>query len=105
MNVLQLRQKNFPTYPKYTLRCIFPAELIGTLSFAVRARFSSVKLTFSVLNAKKLKKFSRFKPIKMPIKINTFQKICGHTFFFLTLKNIQSFEKSGLYVCAPNFEN
>ena len=68
MNVLQLRQKNFPTYPKYIFRCIFSAESIGTLSFTARARFLGVKRNFSVLNAKNLKKFSRFKPVEVPIK-------------------------------------
>ena len=34
----------------------FTAESIGTLSFAVRARFSGEKWNFSVLNAKKIEK-------------------------------------------------
>ena len=66
----------------------FTAESIGTLSFAVQARFLGVKRYFSVSNAKKLKKISRFKPIEVPIKKYTFQKICGDT-FFLALKNIK----------------
>ena len=77
----------------------FSAESVGTLSFAVQARFLGVKRNFSVLNAKKLKKFGRFKPIEVPIKKCTFQKICGHT-FFLTLKNIKFRKMWVLHVCA-----
>ena len=105
MNVLQLRQKNFSTYPKYTyFGVFFTAESISTLSFAIRAQFLGLKWTFSVLNAEKLKKFSRFRPLAASIKKYTFQKIGGHTFFFWHL-NIWSFEWSVFYMCAPNFEN
>ena len=83
MIVLQLCKKNFSTYPR-NIDAFFPAESIGTLGFAVRARLSSAKWNFSVLNTKKLQKFSRFKPIKVPIKKYSFQKICGHTSFFAT---------------------
>ena len=85
MNVLEFRQKNFPTYPKYTLRCIFPAELIGTLSFAVRAGFSGKKWNFSVLNAKTMKKFVKLKLIAAPIK-KYFLKNLRAQFFFYILK-------------------
>ena len=99
MNVLQFRQKNFPTHPKYIF---FTAESIGILSFAIRAPLLGVKWIFSVLNSKKLKKFSRFKPIEVPIKKILFKKFVAT--IFLTLKNIK-FRKSGFYVCVTNFEN
>ena len=53
MNVLQLGQKDFPHIQRAYFNVLFLAESIGTLIFAVRARY--------------------FK--------NTFQKISGHTFF------------------------
>ena len=84
---------------------IFSAESIGSLSFAVRravrARFSGEKLNFSVLNVKKLKKFSRFKPIEVPIKKYTFHKAFGHHTLFLTLNNIKLVSKKVGFTRVP----
>ena len=56
MNVLQLRQKNFPYIQSTYIDVFFSAESIGTFSFAFRARFFGEKWNFSVLNAKKINK-------------------------------------------------
>ena len=78
-------KKFFPRIQTTYFDVFFPAESIGTFSFAVRARFSGQKWNFAVLNAKKLTKLNRFKPIKKKI---LFKKFVG-TLFFLTVKNIK----------------
>ena len=60
----------------------FPAESIGTLSFAVQTRFSGEKLNFSVLNAKYLKKFIRRKPIEAASGHKNISKNFMARFFF-----------------------
>ena len=100
IKVLKLCQKDFPTYPNNTFRRILLNRFL--LSFAVRAWFSDVKWNFSVLNAKKLKKlkkFSRFKPIEGPIKKFTFQKNFWANFFFYILK-YKVWKKVGV-TCVP----
>ena len=89
-------KKIFPHVQSTYFDVFLTSESIATLSLAVRTRFSGEFC--SVLNAKKLEKFSRFKPIEVPIKRNTFQKIFGHT-IFLTLKNIKFRKKWVLRVC------
>ena len=72
----------------------FPAESIGTLSFAVRTHFSGQKWN-SVSNAKKLKKFTRFKLLAAPIKKRVSKNLRAQFYWHL---KIQSFKKSKFYM-------
>ena len=99
MIVYSFAKKFFPYIQRTYFDVFFTAESIGTISFAIRARFLGVKWNFSVLIGKKLKKFSSFKPIEVAIKKILFKKFVGTLFFFLTLKNIRFRKKWALHVC------
>ena len=52
-------KKIFPHIQETYFDAFFPAESIGTLGFAFRARFSGVWCNYSVLYAKKIEKIQR----------------------------------------------